>query len=954
MNRFTAGQRWISESEPELGLGTLMQVADDRLQVLFPASGEMRLYSVESAPLKRVRFKVGDTVTTHDNETFTVTEVIEREGLITYLGEAHELPEAQLSDNISFTGPEDRLLRGRVDDHQEYQLRQRTLHHLHQYRKSEIRGFGGGRIDLIPHQLYIAHEVSSRQAPRVLLSDEVGLGKTIEACLIVHRLLLSGRLSRLLVLVPDSLVHQWFVEMLRKFNLWLNIFDEERCAAIDHGTADTNPFLDDQLILCSIDFLANSEKRAQQAIAAGWDMLVVDEAHHLQWSPEQPSPEYELVDQLGRQSEGLLLLTATPEQLGPESHFARLRLLDPDRFSDFESFKSESKDYQSIAAIVEKLAAGKKPTKKDAEYLVSHFPTERESIGTELAKIAQGDDSARDTLVNDLLDLHGPGRVLFRNTRTAMKDFPKRIVQLAPIAAETNGTDWIDNVSMEFAVDAGDKTLSLTLKLAKDPRVHWLAEKLRELEPRKVLLICRTKEKVMALDQAIAVHLNLKTAVFHEDLSLIQRDRNAAWFAEKEGARLLLCSEIGSEGRNFQFAHHLVLFDLPLNPELLEQRIGRLDRIGQTEDIHVHVPYLTGSPQEVLARWYHEGLDAFESNMVGGNELLRQFGQQVHDIALEYPTHVADESTEEFQQLLVETTKSRRDLVERLEKGRDRLLEMNSFRPAVAQKWVAGIQAQDQDDSLEEFMLDVFESFGVHAEQLGPHTFQLNPAGVITDAFPSLPDEGMIGTFERRQALGREDVTFLSWDHPMVMGAIDLLLGGERGNCSFGVWASPAEKTLLIELTYVLETIAESKLHVDRFLPPTPIRVVIDHKNTNVSDEFPAVLIDQHLTLGKPYKLIDNAKISQEVIPAMLDTGRKIAERQAGDLVKNSKSKMLHLLDHEIARLKTLAKVNDHVRPEEIQLAERQSGLLVKAIDSARLRLDSVRMIWKGSPAALE
>jgi ATP-dependent helicase HepA len=99
----------------------------------------------------------------------------------------------------------------------------------------------------------------------------------------------------------------------------------------------------------------------------------------------------------------------------------------------------------------------------------------------------------------------------------------------------------------------------------------------------------------------------------------------------------LICSEIGSEGRNFQFAHHLVLFDLPLDPELLEQRIGRLDRIGQTSEIQVHVPYVTGSSHEVLARWYHEGLNAFETNLEGGNELWQQFGRAVHDLALEFP-----------------------------------------------------------------------------------------------------------------------------------------------------------------------------------------------------------------------------------------------------------------------------------------------------------------------------
>ena len=109
--------------------------------------------------------------------------------------------------------------------------------------------------------------------------------------------------------------------------------------------------------------------------------------------------------------------------------------------------------------------------------------------------------------------------------------------------------------------------------------------------------------------------INVNCAHFHEGMTLLQRDRSAAYFSEDEGARILICSEIGSEGRNFQFAHHLVLFDLPDDPELLEQRIGRLDRIGQTETINIHVPYKKGSRGEFLARWYHEGLGAFEHSL---------------------------------------------------------------------------------------------------------------------------------------------------------------------------------------------------------------------------------------------------------------------------------------------------------------------------------------------------
>src|SRR5690606_8366782 len=192
-------------------------------------------------------------------------------------------------------------------------------------------------------------------------------------CLILHRLLLSGRISRVLILVPESLVHQWFIEVMRHFNMWFSIFDEERCASLDGSAPDGNPFLDDQLIICSTQFLAHSAKRTRQALAAGWDMLVVDEAHHLEWAVDHISPEYGMVEILSKVANGLLLLTATPEQLGGESHFARLRLLDPNRYADYEDFIKEPSETKIIANIVEKLDSGKSLKPKESKFLESNF-----------------------------------------------------------------------------------------------------------------------------------------------------------------------------------------------------------------------------------------------------------------------------------------------------------------------------------------------------------------------------------------------------------------------------------------------------------------------------------------------------------------------------------------------------------------------------------------------------
>ena len=952
MNEFIPGQRWISEAEPELGLATVVRQLGGRVEVFFSAVGEARMYASDHAPLKRVRFRVGDTVKTQTGQEIQIRQVTSHAGLFIYVGEHGEVPEAALSDQLSLRGPEDRLFAGRCDPPEHFALRRRTLIAQHQSRKSPVRGFVGGRIDLIPHQLYIAQEVAGRQSPRVMLSDEVGLGKTIEAGLILHRLLLSGRIERLLVLVPESLVHQWFVEMLRRFNVWLHIFDEARCAAIETGEPGVNPFLDDQLVLASLDFLAANSRRAAQATAAGWDLLVVDEAHHLEWSESAPSNEYQVVEALSRQAEGLLLLTATPEQLGVASHFARLRLLDPNRYRDLASFAAESGDYQVTARVAAKLRDAKPLTKTDTDRLrrlLAHDAT----LPERLQRIAQGDLGTRQELLEDLLDQHGPGRVLFRNTRAAMSGFPQRCARLIRLDPGPPAAEWLDRVSNEFAEDADGTKLQSDVELTKDPRLLWLVDLLQQLAEQKILLICRKIEKAEAIDAALRRHLSVKTGIFHEGLTLLQRDRQAAWFAEADGARLLICSEIGSEGRNFQFAHHLVLFDLPLNPELLEQRIGRLDRIGQRADIQIHVPFLAHSPQEVLARWYHEGLDAFESHLAGGHELFHQFGRAVHDLALEFAVADRAAADAELAGLLERTAAARAELRRRLEHGRDRLLEMNSFRSAVAREIIAQIQAADQQPELEDFLLEMFDHFGIHLEELAPHTWQLNPDGLITDSFPALPAEGLTATCDRQRALAREDVAFLTWDHPLVTGAMDLLLGGETGNCSFGVLPTANERTMLLELLCVLEPVAAPRLHVDRFLPAAPIRVVVNHKLADVTADALSGEAERRLKRGQPYKLVEHPDIARRTLPAMLERGAALAEAHAANLRSATLVEMNHLLGHEVARLKMLIRVNDHVRPEEIELAEAQQRQLAATIGQSRIRLDSLRLIWKGPPEAL-
>ena len=940
MKDFFPNQRYTSEGEPELGIGILTGTSKGKVQMYFPLSDESRLYAIASAPLRRVVFKPGDVIVDAEGEQMLVEKAEIRDNLYMYFGNDRHLSEAELGNASIAHTVDDRLFTGDVDSKELFALRRESLYHNYRRRISPVNGFVGGKIDLIPHQLYIANEVSLRYAPRVLLSDQVGLGKTIEACLILHRLLVSGRISRALIIVPESLVHQWFVEVLRRFNLWFNIFDESRCDALEVDAPKENPFRDNQLIICSIEFLAGSEKRTQQAVSADWDMLVVDEAHHLKWSEEKVSPEYETVMQLSKIAKGLLLLTATPEQLGIEGHFARLRLLDPNRYANYSDFIKESSGNKDIATIVEKLFLDKKLLSKDVKLLETIFPKER------IALLRKNDKEIRLNLIEDLLDQHGPGRVLFRNTRSAMSGFPKRIAHIIPLEEIENQSRVTKRLTEEFISDmesdSGKKRKRFLFN--NDPRLSWILKKMDELSPEKLLLICSTKEKVLALESALKKHTNNRVAVFQEDLTLIQRDRNSAWFADSENAQILLCSEIGSEGRNFQFAHHLILFDVPINPELLEQRIGRLDRIGQTQDIHIHIPYIVGSPQQMVVKWHHEGLNAFNKNLEGGNIISNLYRDRLIAIC---GNRLFKDASAELEALILETSNFQKELKKNLAEGRDKLLEMNSFRPEVAKKLVLQIQREDKDITLEKYLTKVFHHFDIEMEDRAARSYLLHPVSVNSPVFPSIPRDGVHITFDRKRALSREDISFVSWDHPMTTGAIDMMLSSTTGNASFGLIRGTGAPALVLELIFVLETAGKHNEYVDRFLPNTPLRIVVDHSGKEVTDSHSVEMLNKKLSSGKIDALLENSVVIKTILPKMILAATTIAKELGAKEITNGLQRMKLTLDHEINRLKTLQKANKQIRADEIQIAVDERTNLETIIENARVRLDALLLIRK-------
>ncbi len=928
----------MSTAEPELGLGTVLRVEGRGVQVLFAKAEVLRQYAQHSAPLLRAAFRQGQTIA-GQGRSLTIERVEEQDGMLVYFGAADRLAEGELDDEQSISQADERLLSGRVDPADYFDLRYAALTKRADARCRLSWGLNSARVDLLDHQLQVVARAVAQRSPRVLLADEVGLGKTIEAGLIISRQLATGLARRVLVIVPENLVHQWFVELLRRFNLAFAIFDTARMQAL--ADQPGNPFEDEQRVLVSQKFLLASEKNRREVLQGNWDMLVVDEAHHLHWTPDGSGPGYQLVEQLAGATPSVILLTATPEQAGRRGHFARLRLLDPARYTSLDAYVAQSETWVKLSGIAEKLADGESLSNSECESLCTRYPDD--DLLRELVLRHADSAQAASDLLFALIDRHGTGRVMFRNRRDLIGGFPARIAHLHYLSASSVDDDRRQALRAEFDADLSEDSGSIHYDYTHDPRLIHLLALLAKHSKDKFLLICSSEAKVKALDDALAGG-DIRVSRFHEGLGLVQRDRNAAWFAEADGAQLLLSSEIGSEGRNFQFAQRLVLWDLPLDPDLLEQRIGRLDRIGRKDEaIHIHSSVVEGTAQHAVSRWYDEGLDAFEHSPTDGRALLNRFADELVQVARDYADQHPDAESK-LKVLLEQTAAVHADLAKTVHEGRDRLLELSASRGSEAEPLAQALREADQDESGHAFMQGLLEHYGVQIDELGSGVLRLDPEYLSTDALAGFSSGPFSATFDREVALRRDDLPLLRFDHPLMIGALDLLLGSEHGNAAFMCDTALTGRQVMLQTVFVLECVANAGLDIQRFLPAQPVAVCLDSKlrlqpHYTVSTQALARAAQQPIDVRR-YR-----KFMLRLVPPMLASAEQAAQTEAAQISQQALQEAEEQLGAEHQRLLALREVNPGVSDSDVAAIEAELEALRKALPSARLRLDSLRMV---------
>lgn len=871
MSDFVSGQRWVVDAEPELGLGVVVSADARVITLAFPQAECERMYARHKAPLTRIVFEVGDEVHIVDGTTAKVLAVHEHSGLKLYdVGEDQLVPETALASEIKMNQPFLRLLTGQLDKAKWFAFRRQLDDAMARTWQSQLTGLLGVRANLIEHQLYVAHTACNREKVRVLLADEVGLGKTLEAGMILSRLLRFDRVQRVLVVVPDALQVQWLVELIRRFSLHPELY-----AGVEHD------FNSGQIHLLPHSAMASDE--ALVSAIDDFDMAIIDEAHHLL----PGSAEFELLRGISQACQHLVLLSATPEQLGIDSHFARLQLLDPAKFESLEKFKALEHEYGELNQRIRALPEGKQALAQDYQL------------------DAQLNDQQ---LIDQLLDCHGVGRVMFRNTRSSVSGFPQRIA----VAHALQDDSWAS-------------------------KFEWLAGFARAQPQEKLLVICHDIAHVLDCENYLWQKHGIDVALFHEDMDLIERDRAAAYFADMErGSQMLLCSEVGSEGRNFQFSHHLVCLDLPEHPDMLEQRIGRLDRIGQDHEVSVHIPFGPGSQTQEKLDWYHQVLQCIDRQSPAAGAVHDEYWPQLRH----------GEADEEIKA----RARSRRvELEAQIQQGRDALLEMNSCRQPWAGQLLGRIAEFERETPLD-LVEQASELLNFHFEQLSEATFSLIPAdNMLIPSLPAIPPEGAEVTFDRDTANAREDLLFLTWDSPFVLGLWEVLHHSDIGSASVALLPSaqlPPGQCLL-EACFDLIIQSPYRTACLPFLTDLSLRtLVLDVGDKDLSAALPEASFEKSLQRVDKKLARKIIQTQKNALPAWYQKAESFAQVQEQKLRADALARVDEHFSSEVQRLENLARHNPNVVHEDVNALLQQKDSIIKALeDNVQIQLSAVRLV---------
>ncbi len=787
------------------------------------------------------------------------------------------------------------------------------------YKSYQIKCITNSRLSLMPHQINVTHRLSEEHFPRIILADEVGLGKTIEAGIYIKEMMARDLAERILIIVPASLVKQWQFEMQNKFNINFTVYDGKkvkelkRKGSYKHPEILQNPFYYNNLIICSLQF-ARNRKYIELLSSISWDIVVFDEAHHLRrylinamTGNYRETLNYELAKNLGITSEGMLLLTATPLQLHSFELFSLIELIHPEEFENFSDFEHFRKNFPFINLLTSNLNNLDKLNNFEVKNTIKllkdlRYIDKNKDFKQVLSQIQE--DSYKLKLLRKIEEDHTLSKFLIRNRKKNVfteELLSKRIANTimvypaqqeldvyneirlylakiynSSLSKENAGIGFIITTlqklltsskyaflkSLERRLDQIDryKDIFLDIDIIKegDPEYYeseleaqYLDTELNEvfnnkesknkkeeatelLNQEKILkefydklkalpydsksdklmeLLDQIysqnhKEKIIIFTQFVDTLKFLKTLIenrnhdyevelFYGGLDKIQKDEAVERFRSNNKFSVLISTEIGGEGRNFQFCRVLINYDLPWNPMKLEQRIGRLDRIGQkSKEIYIYNIFMEGTVETDIIHAIIKRITLFEESIGILEPIIGRIEKDFKGVIFAEEDGKKRKKLNEFYRTLDDEIRKAKEIEMQLD---DLMIDKRSFQmEGLISSLASCIDVKlthnelylliKQFLQLNNHMYGSLEDIPNHSEGV-KDDFEFQSKIKIKDILLKNPNYNLLseyqGTFNLELARKKEEIDFFALGHPLINNILDYCISDEfKGNLS--------------------------------------------------------------------------------------------------------------------------------------------------------------------------
>ncbi len=914
----------IYRLNPELGIGRIIKKLEipasrslDDEDTYFITKYKVRFENniikiIHPLDLIHYIYEVNERILTKDGiGTINSNNFLIKDGHISYelLLPNGKLTQIYESEIISkYETPVKRIIaRKRIDPPMSFLIKYwANLFHSY-YTSYQIKCITNSRLSLMPHQINVAHRLSEEYFPRIILADEVGLGKTIEAGIYIKEMMARNLAERILIVVPATLVKQWQFEMQNKFNIEFTLYDGKKIKELSKsGTQKStevlqNPFYYDNLIICSLQF-ARNRKYINLLSQISWDIVVFDESHHLRrylinatTGNYRETLNYDLARNLSLTTESLLLLSATPLQLHSFELYSLIELIQREsfnNFSDFEHFRKNMPFINLLIANINQIDKLNNFEVKNTIKLLKNLDHVNKSKNDDEILNQLKDDAFKSNLLNKIEKDHTLSQFLIRNRKKNVfsEDFiNERVVKtilVNPTMQELelykeirlylakiyNTSTSKENIGIGFIITTLQKLLTsskyaflkslerrieqierqknfsieMDILREEDPEYYELefedeyidseltlngesestngVEKaaldysnqeniLREFYTKLNALSYDSKcqklvelveqiyrqnptEKILVFTQFVDTLLYLKELLssqkeeyfvetFYGGLDKNEKDEAVERFRTSEKFAILISTEIGGEGRNFQFARVLINYDLPWNPMKLEQRIGRLDRIGQkSKKIYIYNFYLEGTIETDIMFALDKRIHLFEESIGQLEPIIGKIEKDIKNIIFTEEEGKRRKKLNEFNRKVDIEVKKAKEIEMQLD---DLLIDKKSFQ---IDDLITAVNAcQEVKLSHNELFLLVKNFFDLYQNKYGFVDFlkdddikapeMLRNKTKITINDPLLKDsrykfaEEYFGTFDLNFAREREEIDFFALGHPLINNIID-------------------------------------------------------------------------------------------------------------------------------------------------------------------------------------